>query len=79
MMTKTNSRISLMTLMMMMISMTMRIPRTKMIPRRKTIARIHPIILLTVSNPFICFITLSDIVSPILLFFAGVVTVPSTN
>ncbi len=32
-----------------------------------------------VSNPFICFIALSEIVSTIPLFFAGVVTVPRTN
>ncbi len=36
-------------------------------------------ILLTVSKPFTCLITLSEIVSTILLFFAGAVTVPRTN
>ncbi len=57
--TKTNSRISLTILTMMMISMTMWIPGTKMIPMTKMIARILPRILPTVSKPFICFITLS--------------------
>jgi hypothetical protein len=33
----------------------------------------------TVSNPFISSITLPEIVSTILLFFAGVVTVPRSN
>ncbi len=42
--------------------------KTKMIQKMKMISRILPRILLMISKPFMCFITLSEIVSTILLF-----------